>query len=622
MTRKARFDGEIRVANRAGLANPPPMSAALRLFLFNLAIVSLSPCRAGSPEAAAALAILDPWHADQPEPGERTLHVVAWRSQDRGFAADHRARLQRIMEDIREFYADEMERHGFGRRTIRLAYDDSGDLVVHEVTGAGRHADYGKPDGQKIREECLPVLRAAGIDADRETILIFTNLVEWNPDTLTFMHKSPYYAGGGHRSGTAWQLDSAELDTTHLGKTEPIIEDGEYGRISLGRHNSIFIGGIAHELGHALGLPHCRERIGEDPEGRTALMGSGNRTYREELRGEGPGSFLTLAHALRLASHPQFSGSVKGMNLPARATLTDRRIEVAEDGRSFRFQARVESPIPVYAAIAYLDPEGGGDYDARTAVSVPDEEGRIDLACGPDAMVPGKAGTLRIVTCLVNGATSTEQHDYRVDDEGKVELETMRLSFAFAPFLDALESRDRSAAEAIAAAWPDGSRESRIARSLLNGRLDGTLPDLPANSVPANQTTVSLSALAPEEVSVGWGAPAYDHLPRRDALLLAGGELFENGIYAHAPALHAYDLDGRWNRLNGACGLPAGGGSVVFVVLADGKEVFRSKRIEGRTIERFSIDLTGTRRLELRTENAGDGNSADWGLWLGVEFGM
>lgn len=277
------------------------MPPALRISGFVLLFATFVPCHAGTPGAEAARAILDSWHADRPEPGERTLHIVAWRSQERGFAPDHRARLQRIMEDIRDFYADEMERHGFGRRTIRLAYDSGKNLIVHEVTGAGRHENYGKPDGQKIREECLPVLRAAGIDADRETILIFTNLVEWDANTLTFTHKSPYYAGGGHRSGTAWQLDSAELDTVNLDKTTPMIQDGEYGHISLGRHNSIFIGGIAHELGHALGLPHCRARNGEDPGGRTALMGSGNRTYAEERRGEGPGTFLTFAHALRLA---------------------------------------------------------------------------------------------------------------------------------------------------------------------------------------------------------------------------------------------------------------------------------------------------------------------------------
>ena len=90
-----------------------------------------------------------------------------------------------------------------------------------------------------------------------------------------------------------------------------MITDGEYGRISLGKHNSIFIGGMAHELGHALGLPHCRGSADEAQLG-TALMGSGNRTFGDEIRGEGRGTFLSRAHALRLASHPQFSNSLQG----------------------------------------------------------------------------------------------------------------------------------------------------------------------------------------------------------------------------------------------------------------------------------------------------------------------
>ncbi len=110
----------------------------------------------------------------------------------------------------------------------------------------------------------------------------------------------------------AWQLDSPELDATNLSLTKPMIQDGQYGRISLGKHNSIFTGGIAHELGHAPGLPHREARPDEAVRG-TALMGSGNQTYGDEVRGEGRGSFLMLAHALRLASHPQFSGSVRAL---------------------------------------------------------------------------------------------------------------------------------------------------------------------------------------------------------------------------------------------------------------------------------------------------------------------
>lgn len=576
---------------------------------------------AASPEVEAAVAILDSWHAEEPEPGERTLHIVVWRSQDRDFAPDYKGRLQRIMEHIRDFYAAEMERHGFGPRTIQLDYERSGALVIHEVTGAGNHADYDKPDGQRIREECLRVLKAAGIDGSRETFMIFTNLVEWDPVALTFQHKSPYYAGGNHQSGTAYQLDSAELDTTNIPLTEPLIEDGEYGRISLGRHNSIFIGGIAHELGHALGLPHVEARPGESAHGRTALMGSGNRTYFEELRGEGEGTFITLAHALRLASHPQFSGSTRGLTLPVRASLLDREIRPANDQKQFLFRARIESAIPAYAVIGYLDPEEKGDYDARSLVAIPDREGKFTLTCPPDALVPNRKGEFRIVTCLVNGGTSTERFPYAVKSDGTLDLETARSTLDFAPFLDALEERSYPEAETFMQRWPEDSRPRRIAAAILSGRRGDPRPPMSSAGLPAAERKLPLSQLSPAEVSVGWAQPAYDHVPRRDALLISGGRLFETGIYAHAEARHRYDLaGGNWKRLTGHGGLASGGGSVVFVILADGNEVFRSPLVKTGQLIPFEVDLEGVAQLELRTEDGGDGKNGDWALWLEPEL--
>ena len=282
-------------------------------------------------QAKQARAILDAWHADGPRKSERTLHLVYWTPSDREPAAQYRERLTRIFEDIRSFYAKEMERNGFGARTIQLDYADDKMINIHLVKGAGPFADYGMQDGSKIRKECLPTLRKAGIDADRETIVIMCNMATWDAEKLVFTHKSPYYAGGNARHGTAWQLDSPELDIPNLALKKPIIRDGQYGRISLGKHNSIFIGGITHELGHALGLPHNKQRPDEQAAFGTALMGSGNRTYGDQLRGEGRGSFLTLAHAMRLASHPQFSGSIKGLHAPARASFSDFSVAPAED---------------------------------------------------------------------------------------------------------------------------------------------------------------------------------------------------------------------------------------------------------------------------------------------------
>ena len=116
----------------------------------------------GAAQADRARSILDTWHAEAPEPGDRRLHVVCWRTKDRDFAAGHRERLDRILTDIQTFYRAEMERHGLGPRTIRLDRDADGRLVVHEVVGDGAFADYEGGDGGRIRDECRPRSASGG----------------------------------------------------------------------------------------------------------------------------------------------------------------------------------------------------------------------------------------------------------------------------------------------------------------------------------------------------------------------------------------------------------------------------------------------------------------------------
>lgn len=564
--------------------------------------------------AAAARAILDAYHADDPQPAERRLHVVCWRAKDRDFPADHHARLDRIMTHIQEFYGSEMQRLGFGRRSIRLVRDDRDRLVIYEVVGEGGFADYGMPDGNRIRRECAPVLKAAGTDMDRETVMIFTNLATWDPGRLAFTHKSPYYAGGDHRGGTAWQLDSPELDVLHLPLGEPTITDGQYGRISLGKHNSIFIGGIAHELGHALGLPHCRATEQQSEAHGTALMGAGNLTYGEQARGEGKGSFLTLADGLQLASHPQFSGSIRGMHDATTATLTDSTAAVAADGKSFTVSGRIAGTPPVYAMVGYLDPEEGGDYDARTAAAVPQADGRFTLAC--DALVAGKPGALRLVACHANGGTTTWNHAYLVAADGTVDIEALRLGFTMDGFFAALDDGDLTRAATLREGWPAGSREALLAGTILAARSPDRKTVFPADA-PADVKSLLLSAATPADARVGWLKPAYDHLPRREALLVSAGRVFERGIYAHAASTHGYDLGGRWDRLSGTCGLPTQpGGSVVFVIRADGREIFRSKKLGPDQLESFDLDVAGVQRVVLATEDGGDGKNGDWGAWF------
>ena len=562
----------------------------------------------------AAGKILKAWQDKDEQYSERLLHIVAWRCRDRDFPAGYRDRLQRTMLHIQDFYRNEMWRHGLGKRTFNLDTQSNGKLVIHEVVGANDWRDYQKSDGDKIKKECEPVLRRKGIRVNQETVMIFTNLAEWNSEKKIFFHKSPYYAGGDWRRGVAWQVDSEELDVINLVKEEPVIIDGEYGRISLGKHNSIFIGGIAHELGHALGLPHCRGDTDEVSDG-TALMGSGNRTYAEEVRNEGPGTFLSRAHALRLASHPQFSNLTAKFGDTGKATFDDLTVVLGEDRDSFRVEGKVHGMPLIYGLVCYLDPDGRGDYDALATTAAPDQKGRFSIVCKD--LKAGKSAIMRIVACHANGAATKIEFPYAVAEEGAADITVMKCLFQLKDFSKALAEQGVEAAREFV---PQEKRISKYATAVLQGRVKNR-KTVQLDSLVETVVSLPLSQAEPERAAVGWLRPTFDNLPRQNPWLESAGKLFETGIYAHAPSEYHYVLDKAWQRLRGECGLPSQRiGSVVFVIYSDGREVFRSPVVRPGKTESYDIDLTGVSEIILATEDAGDGKAGDWGVWLGPEL--
>lgn len=564
----------------------------------------------------AARAILDAWQARNPETAGRTLHVVLWTPADREPAPRYRQRLTAILHDIRDFYAREMTRVGFGPRTLKFNHAADGLIDIHLVRGSEPYAHYRTESGGEIRDECLRPLRANGIEPDRETVVIFCNMANWDPEKSVITQNSPYYAGGSHRSGTAWQVDSPILDLAALDSKEPMVRDGQYGRISIGRYNSIFIGGACHELGHALGLPHNLERADERAAFGTALMGSGNRTYGEQLRGEGKGSFLTLAHALRLASHPMFCGSVEGIDLPPGAVPSDLTIDPAEKG--FTVTGRVTADPPAYGVVAYLDPEGGGDYDATTATAVPDKEGWFTLHC--EAVAPGRPGELRIVFLQANGVASggggtpSCRYPYLVGKDGKADVTAARTRLALAPLVAAVNAGDVPQARELLET-PPISGEPRLLE--IGKRLAATISPVPAAAPSADVKSVPLSDLPALSEETGYGKPLRDRLPAPDVLLAGGGRVFAHGFYAHAPARHAWCLDGSWKSLAGYAGMADGfQGSVQFIIDGDGSVLWQSPVVKSGKALPFEVELTGVKQLTLRTEDAGDGKREDWALWL------
>ena len=121
----------------------------------------------------------------------------------------------------------------------------------------------------------------------------------------------------------------------------------------------------------------------------------------------------------------------------------------------------------------------------------------------------------------------------------------------------------------------------------------------------------------PESARVGWARPTFNRIPSNSVLLESAGQIFETGIYAHAPARHEYRTGGQWLSLTGHVGLAAGhAGSVQFEIRGDGQSLWKSRTIEEDDLVEFEVQLNGINQVELLTHPTDDGTNLDWGLWL------
>jgi hypothetical protein len=554
--------------------------------------------------------------SDEPV-GVPPVKIIYFIPSDMEPIPDREERLGRVMRCVQDFFRKGMEQNGYGSKTFALEWNTPVKLKLYEVRGKKKQDEYGRNDAFIVRNEVRDVLWSKyGIDADREVLVIFQLLLKKDGDKS--IELGPYVGSGSSLSGTAWVYDDDRLDSDLLPSKEP---GGYYnGYCSLGQFNTHYIGGVAHEMGHAFSLPHVCEWNSQRSEMGRALMGSGNHTFGKELRNEGPGAFLSESSALRLSVIRAFAGS-----LPGAGEKVDWIIEelsaVEEhsqtEKRTINLSGLIKASPKLLGVIAYNDNLNiPADYDAKVWMSRDIEDGRFRIVIDELQTAPYQ---LRLVGVHENGATSQFSVDYNVFAD-RIELEPINAIVPVERLRRLFRNKDVEEIKATTERSDEDETIRRMANHLLKLSTEKnfvTVADLPANVHTADLTHAAFTV-----EKTGWMGVHRGMVPGEELFIQIGGQFFESGLYAHAPSIYTVNLGGVWKTLSGGFGIQDGHyGAIRFIVRGDGKELFRSPEIKkpGKQ-DQLSVSVVNVRELELIVESTVQGNSGAWGIWINPQI--
>jgi hypothetical protein len=325
------------------------------------------------------------------------------------------------MSDVSDFYLDGFRRFGLASEGLPLERAD-GKLVIHLVRGQLPARKYDAMSGGRTAKEIQAALKPM-FDTAREHVLVFYACGKTDDGRFTF--HTPHYGSGSQRNGICHAADCDWLDPLWLKDTNQTIvlirgPTSIQNTLTLARFNTWYLGGVAHELGHCFGLLHDNGGQAEASFG-VSLMGMGNLTYREEVWGGGPPTYLGRASVLQLLSEPIFTGSNRGRwDLPPKNFSS---LKFSETNGTVRIEGIVIDTVPAYAVIAYVWPDSDqvDDHCARTFPCVV-RDGRFILDLTGLKADHWRHFHLRLSKLHVNGGAVKEEFALSYDSSSTPEI--------------------------------------------------------------------------------------------------------------------------------------------------------------------------------------------------------
>lgn len=325
------------------------------------------------------------------------LNVVYFVPNDNDTVASYQERLSEIMLMLQQYYAENLERAGFGWASFGLDLLTSDSVNIQLVTG--KEGKVGYPysgGGSKVINELDAYFDAFPDRKKSEHTLVI--MPSSNDDPLD-PGGVPFYGLGRY----CFALDYPEMKVSHLGTSGPLADLA-----------TKWIGGLAHELGHGLNAPHNKELPSEQETLGTALMGAGNLTF-----GKSP-TFITNSSAAIFANAQVFRNETRSDWYSAVNTdISSFRIRY--EGGKIKLGGHFASDKEVTDVIVYHDPApsgGGQDYDAITWTAKPVSQDSFYLESPLQEFYQLEGEyQLRVRLLHENGTQKTFSYQYVFEDQ-------------------------------------------------------------------------------------------------------------------------------------------------------------------------------------------------------------
>ena len=240
----------------------------------------------------------------------RTVRMIYFLPNDRPYQAEVVQLMKDEILNVQSFFVEQMRAHGYGNKTFRVETDSQGDPMVHRVDGQYPNNHYNT--GFSGNHWLDPAYHIAG-DEIAQTFNFYENIY------VVLIDIGKGLPGTGGKIGNGGQVLIFS----------PIDEE------------SLFYL-LAHELGHAFGLPH-------DFRDGSFLM-----SY-------GPGSRdqLSACHAEYLAVHSYFNPDTPINDLSAPTIKLISPYTYPADTKSIPIRLQVSDPEGLHQAILYTAPYNG-----------------------------------------------------------------------------------------------------------------------------------------------------------------------------------------------------------------------------------------------------------------------